>query len=279
MLIFKEKKGLEAYLKSLRTQGKTIGFIPTMGALHEGHLSLIKEASKHAGVTVCSIFVNPTQFNNQEDFDRYPIRLEEDIKMLLDSTTDILFLPSVEEMYGATIGNLETYSFGPLEKVWEGAYRPGHFQGVSQVMKRLLEIVHPEVLLMGQKDYQQTLIVRILINLLKINTQLITCPIIREPDGLAMSSRNLRLSKEAREKAAGIHRALIYVKDNFQKTPFNLLLKNGILLLENEGFRVEYLVVADSTGLQKLDSPVPSSMICLVAAWLDSIRLIDNVFL
>lgn len=280
MLIFKEKKGLEAYLSSLRTQGKTIGFVPTMGALHEGHLSLIREASKYTGVTICSIFVNPTQFNNHEDFEKYPIRIEEDIKMLLASTTDILFLPSIEEMYGgAIIENLETYHFGTLEKLLEGAFRPGHFQGVGQVMKRLLEIVHPDILLMGQKDYQQTLIITILINLLKINTKLITCPIMREPDGLAMSSRNLRLSKEAREKATGIHRVLIYVKDNFRKMSFDLLLKNGISLLEREGFRVEYLVIADSSDLQKLDNPVHSSMICLVAAWLDGIRLIDNVFL
>lgn len=279
MLIFREKKGLEAYLKSLRTQEKTIGFVPTMGALHKGHLSLIEEASKHVRVTVCSIFVNPTQFNNREDFEKYPVLLENDIKKLAASTADILFLPSVKEIYEAATENLETYDFGLVEKVIEGAFRPGHFQGVGQVMKRLLEIVRPDTLFMGQKDYQQTLIVNKLIELIKINTQLITCPVIREPDGLAMSSRNLRLSAEARKKAPCIHEVLAYVKDNFRKIPFDKLLKMAISELQKEGFEVEYLVIADGSDLQSLDRPIDSPMLCLAAAWLEGVRLIDNVFL
>jgi pantoate--beta-alanine ligase len=279
MLIFKDKMTLAAYLKSLRRQGKKIGFVPTMGALHEGHLSLMKEASTHADVVICSIFVNPTQFNDPKDFEKYPIRREDDIKKLLGSPTELLFLPSVEEIYGPNTVNLETYDFGKIEKMLEGVHRPGHFQGVGQVMRRLLELIQPEVLLMGQKDYQQVLIINTLINILKINTQLIICPIVREPDGLAMSSRNLRLTEEARRKASGIYQTLVYIKDNYRRSPFDKLVKKGINFLEKQGFQVEYLVIANSRDLQVVNKPVNSPMICLAAAWLDGIRLIDNVFL
>ncbi|TAN19928.1 MAG: pantoate--beta-alanine ligase [Chitinophagaceae bacterium] len=279
MLIFKDKTTLAAYLKSLRRQGKKIGFVPTMGALHEGHLSLMKEASTHADVVICSIFVNPTQFNDRKDFEKYPIRREDDIKKLLGSPTELLFLPSVEEIYGPNTVNLETYDFGKIEKMLEGVHRPGHFQGVGQVMRRLLELIQPEVLLMGQKDYQQVLIINTLINILKINAQLIICPIVREPDGLAMSSRNLRLTEEARRKASGIYQTLVYIKDNYRRSPFDKLVKKGINFLEKQGFQVEYLTIANSRDLQVVNKPVSSPMICLAAAWLDGIRLIDNVFL
>lgn len=279
MLIFKDKMPLATYLKSLRRQGKKIAFVPTMGALHEGHLSLIKEAATHADVVICSIFVNPTQFNDPKDFEKYPIRREDDIKKLLGSPADLLFLPSVEEIYGPNTVNLETYDFGNLEKILEGVHRPGHFQGVGQVMRRLLEVIQPEVLLMGQKDYQQVLIINVLINILKINTQLIICPIMREPDGLAMSSRNLRLTEDAKGKASGIYQTLVYLKDNYRRYSFDRLLKKGINFLEKQGFQVEYLVIANSRDLQAVNKPVNSPMICLAAAWLDGIRLIDNVFL
>lgn len=279
MLIFKDKMTLGTYLKSLRQQGKKIAFVPTMGALHEGHLSLIKEASTHAEVVICSIFVNPTQFNDPKDFEKYPIRREDDIQKLLGSPAGLLFLPSVGEIYGPNTVNLETYDFGNIEKILEGIHRPGHFQGVGQVMCRLLEIVQPDVLLMGQKDYQQVLIINMLISILKINTQLIICPVMREPDGLAMSSRNLRLTKDARRKASGIYQALVYLKENYRTSSFDKLLKKGINFLEKQGFQVEYLVIANSRDLQVVDRPVNSPMICLAAAWLDGIRLIDNVFL
>lgn len=279
MLIFKDKMTLETYLKSLRQQGKKIAFVPTMGALHEGHLSLIKEASTHAEVVICSIFVNPTQFNDPKDFEKYPIRREDDIQKLLGSPAGLLFLPSVGEIYGPNTVNLETYDFGNVEKILEGIHRPGHFQGVGQVMCRLLKIVQPDVLLMGQKDYQQVLIINMLISILKINTQLIICPIMREPDGLAMSSRNLRLTQDARRKASGIYQALVYLKENYRTSPFDKLLEKGINFLEKQGFQVEYLVIANSRDLQVVDRPVNSPMICLAAAWLDGVRLIDNVFL
>lgn len=279
MLIFKDKMTLGTYLKSLRQQGKKIAFVPTMGALHEGHLSLIKEASTHAEVVICSIFVNPTQFNDPKDFEKYPIRREDDIQKLLGSPAGLLFLPSVGEIYGPNTVNLETYDFGNVEKILEGIHRPGHFQGVGQVMCRLLKIVQPDVLLMGQKDYQQVLIINMLISILKINTQLIICPIMREPDGLAMSSRNLRLTQDARRKASGIYQALVYLKENYRTSPFDKLLEKGINFLEKQGFQVEYLVIANSRDLQVVDRPVNSPMICLAAAWLDGVRLIDNVFL
>lgn len=279
MIIFKEKKSLSFYLDSLRKEGLKIGFVPTMGALHQGHLSLIQAASEVSDMVVCSIFVNPAQFNDPRDFEKYPVRTEEDIQKLLGTSTGILFLPSVPEIYGETMDGLETYPFGDLENILEGTFRPGHFQGVGRVMSRLLKIVRPDTLFMGQKDFQQTLIVSKLLNILNINIKLIICPVIREKDGLAMSSRNLRLSESARKKAPVIHRTLSFVKENFRNQPFPELLEKGKAFLEKEGFKVEYLIIADRLRLETLREPIKDPMLCLTAAWLDGIRLIDNVFL
>lgn len=278
MLIFKERASLTAYLLTLRTEGKTIGFVPTMGALHEGHLSLLETAHGAADQVVCSIFVNPTQFNDPEDFKKYPVDTDEDIRRLLAAPVNVLFLPAVNEIYDQGTGALARYPFGRLESLLEGAYRPGHFQGVGQVMGRLLGIIPADYLFMGQKDYQQTLIVNELIGLLNIKTKLVTCPTLREADGLAMSSRNVRLSPEARGKAPFLYKTLLFVRDHLEQMPLEALIVRATAQLEQEGFRVDYLVIADKT-LTPLTEPAAAPMICLVAAWLEGVRLIDNLLL
>ena len=177
MIILKTGLELSILLEKITCNG-TIGYVPTMGALHEGHLSLIKKCKSESTFTVCSIFVNPTQFNDKSDFEKYPVKLEEDIALLIQAGCDILFLPNVKELYpnGTT---LETYNLGALETIWEGKFRPGHFQGVCQVVQRLLSIIKPNKLFMGQKDYQQCMIIQQLIHLIDFKTELVICSTIR----------------------------------------------------------------------------------------------------
>lgn len=278
MLIFKEKQVLAEYLRRQQDSGRVIGFVPTMGAIHEGHLSLVAAAKGPADVVVCSIFVNPTQFNDPEDLKKYPVDTAEDIRKLTGAGTDILFLPSVPEIYPQGLAALEEYPFGPLETVLEGAFRPGHFQGVGQVMDRLLRIIRPDLLFMGRKDYQQTLIISKLIDISSIKTKLVICPVLREENGLAMSSRNARLSPGTRRKAALIHETLQYIKSRYQNTAFDKLLKEGKGRLEAAGFNTEYLVITDGE-LTPAESFRDGKLVCLVAVWADGVRLIDNMIL
>lgn len=256
----------------------SVGFVPTMGAIHAGHLSLISEAAKTCDITICSIFVNPTQFNDPDDYEKYPVCFDEDIRKLTEAGTNILFLPSVSEIYEKGTRNLETYPFGKLEQLLEGAFRTGHFQGVGQVMSRLLKIILPDKLFMGQKDFQQTLIVNRLLELHDIKTALVICPILREKDGLAMSSRNVRLSAEARKKAPLIYHTLQFVKANFSDIPLDRLLEEAIHHLEDNGFKVDYLVIADE-NLNLIEHHNNKKTVCLTAVWIEGIRLIDNLIL
>ncbi|HWB92540.1 MAG TPA: pantoate--beta-alanine ligase, partial [Puia sp.] len=198
MVIFKYAADLAGWLKKQRAAGQKINFVPTMGALHAGHISLITISKNRPSLTVCSIFVNPTQFNDPKDFQKYPITIDKDILLLEHAGADVLFLPGIGELYPAGLEDLEHYDLGPLESLLEGKYRPGHFQGVCQVMQRLLNIVRPDDLFMGSKDYQQCMVVQRLLTLMDLPTNLHRCPIVREPDGLAMSSRNVRLTPEQR---------------------------------------------------------------------------------
>jgi len=200
MILFKRSEDLQQWVLEQKNKGQITGFVPTMGALHEGHIQLIKACRSMVDQTVCSIFVNPVQFNNPEDFEKYPVSIEKDIQMLHEAGTDVLFLPSVEEIYPQGKTGLETYDLGPLETLLEGRYRPGHFQGVAQVMSRLLKLVQPDHLFMGQKDFQQCLVVQRLIEIMHLPVQLHTVPTVREADGLAQSSRNRRLTAEQRKK-------------------------------------------------------------------------------
>lgn len=276
MILFKKAESLSHYLKTVKQDGKTTGFVPTMGALHAGHLSLLKEAKKLASLTVCSIFVNPTQFNNADDFSNYPITLEQDIEHLVRAGCDVLFLPPVAEIYPAAY-QAPVYPLGYLENVLEGIYRPGHFQGVCQVVDRLLQIVDPGVLLLGQKDFQQC---QVIARLLKItgrnNTQLSVAPTIRESDGLAMSSRNLRLNKSQREKATALYQALTEAKEALHTHTPEQVSSRAKQNLEQKGFRVDYFAICDAATLLPATDH-SKKLIALVAAYLDNIRLIDNL--
>ena len=204
MIILKSATEVARFVMEKHKNGAVIGLVPTMGALHQGHISLLEKSKQLSSITVSSIFVNPTQFNNASDFEKYPITIEKDIDMLEAAGCDMLFLPSVFEMYPYGTAKLPNYNLGFLETVLEGKFRPGHFQGVCQVVDRLLNIILPDLLFLGQKDYQQCMVIGKMKELVKINTQIIICPTLREPNGLAMSSRNLRLTSDEKKKASKI---------------------------------------------------------------------------
>jgi len=250
-----------------------------MGALHQGHLSLIEAAKKNNAVTVCSIFVNPTQFNNQDDFKHYPVTVEKDIELLLTIGCDILFLPSKEEIYPA--GYMpKHYELGKLENIFEGYYRPGHFQGVCQVVDRLLQIVQPNRLYMGAKDYQQCKVIAKLLAITGRDGQVSLSIIstLREADGLAMSSRNLRLDTEQRVLAPLIFQNLSFISDNRKNKTLSDLANEGKENLEKNGFDVDYLTVVDADTLGEVNEQTKERIV-LVAAAIGSIRLIDNLLL
>jgi pantoate--beta-alanine ligase len=276
MIIFKNADQIAAHLSVARKNNKSIGFVPTMGALHQGHLSLVHTSKDENDLTVCSIFINPAQFNNEEDFKHYPVTIEKDIELLIQSGCDISFYPLPHQIYPATYQK-KIFDLGKIETILEGQYRPGHFQGVCQVMDRLLEIIQPDKIYMGQKDYQQCMIVQKLLQLIKREKeyQLIVKPTIREADGLAMSSRNLRLSQEDRLKATALYHALNYIKNNLGQQPLKTLQKNAKENLEKAGFSVDYVAIADAKTLEPA-SGHSNELVALVAANINDIRLIDN---
>jgi pantoate--beta-alanine ligase len=283
MYLFKRSTDLKKHLDLVRKSNKSIGFVPTMGALHNGHLSLIQTARQKNEVVVCSIFVNPTQFNDPKDFEKYPITIEDDIKKLNNVSTDILFLPSVEEMYPEGLESDLHYDFGDLETILEGKFRPGHFQGVGRIVHKLLDIVQPDQLFMGQKDLQQCLIVRRLLSIVHSGVKLVVCPTAREKDGLAMSSRNARLSHAARKKAPAIYQALLTIKNNFGKgLHFMEGAHEAFDDLKKNGFEPEYVDILrlENDNLHHLDQPPGNvTVVAAIAAWLDGVRLIDNLVL
>ncbi|QEC44909.1 pantoate--beta-alanine ligase [Pseudobacter ginsenosidimutans] len=280
MIIIKQAVRLQEYLTQQAGRGLISGFVPTMGALHQGHLSLIAESRKHAGITVCSIFVNPTQFNDPKDFDKYPKTLEQDILLLEKAGTDILFLPSVNEMYPEGLTNLEHYDLGYLETILDGKFRPGHFQGVCQVMYRLLKLVDPDLLFMGQKDYQQCMVVKRLLAIMESKTKLVPSPTVRESSGLAMSSRNMRLSADQRSEAVDISKILQFIKENLRSQSLPALKADATEKLQQSGFRVDYVEICNADTLEPLESwDGKTPLVALVAAFLGDIRLIDNMIL
>ena len=209
MIIFKKRIDISNYIVNYKKTSGKIGFIPTMGALHKGHISLIEASKKTDTLTICSIFVNPTQFNNTADFEKYPVTIEKDIDLLEKAGCNVLFLPSVEEIYPADSSTTLPYELGFIETVLDGKSRPGHFQGVCNVVQRLLDIVQPNTIYLGQKDYQQCMVIKKLTELIQSPTQIIVCPTLRESDGLAMSSRNMRLTTVERIKAIRISEVLL----------------------------------------------------------------------
>jgi pantoate--beta-alanine ligase len=280
MILYKKAGQLIDYIRQQQSNGLKISLVPTMGALHAGHISLIEAAKKEAGLTICSIFVNPTQFNDPRDFQKYPVTIEQDIYLLEKNGTDILFLPDLKEMYPDGTSALEQYDLGYLETIMEGRFRPGHFQGVCQVMYRLLRLTGPDHLFMGQKDYQQCMVVNRLLQLMGLKTILHTCPTQREADGLAMSSRNRRLNGTARKKAVAIYEALSYLKNNLRPGNLSALIAEaGNILLKND-FRIDYVETADAATLEPVNQwDGKQKLVALAAAFQDEVRLIDNMVL
>jgi pantoate--beta-alanine ligase len=278
MIIFKEFYRINRQVQSLKKEGKRIGFVPTMGALHEGHLSLIRTSKSENDITVCSIFINPTQFNNLDDFNHYPVTIENDVKLLTETECDFLFLPPVTEIYPKDYKK-KHYELGNIENILEGFYRPGHFQGVCQVVDRLLEIIDPHSLYMGQKDYQQCMVIQKLLELTgRTKLQLKICPTKREIDGLAMSSRNLRLNENERKQAINISKVLNFMKKEIDHLPIAEIKKRAVKELEKDGFLVDYVEISDAKTLEPANNN-SNPLVGLVAASLDNVRLIDNLAL
>lgn len=280
MILIHKAPFLHQYLDRQRGKGQSIGFVPTMGALHGAHIELVNYSASVCDITVCSIFVNPTQFNDQGDYNKYPDRFENDIRMLSASGVDVVFVPPVAEIYPAGTTALEPYDLGYLETILEGEFRPGHFQGVCQVMSRLLKAVEPDHLFMGQKDYQQCMVIKRLLWLLQMKTVLDTRPTVREKDGLAMSSRNLRLTADQREKAPMIYSVLSDIRNNIVPGNLGKLKNEATKRLNNNGFRVEYVEIANAGNLHPVDEwNGTTPLVALVAAFLGDVRLIDNMLL
>jgi pantoate--beta-alanine ligase len=258
--------------------GHSIGFVPTMGALHEGHLSLVEESRKANDITVCSIFVNPIQFNNKKDLEKYPRNLKEDLDLLQSAGCDYVFTPGEKEIYPDGSPELEM-NFGTLDKVLEGKFRPGHFKGVAIIVKKLFEIITPDHAYFGKKDYQQLLVIRHLVSTLRLLVKIHACPTFREPDGLAMSSRNLRLTIGEREMASMIYKTLCKVKQKAGHIPVKELRQWAIKKINsNPAFSVEYFEIVDKYDLHILESwKEKENALACTAVFLGDVRLIDNM--
>lgn len=280
MLIFHHIQHLQKHLRYRQLQHQTIGFVPTMGALHQGHISLIEQSKEETDLTVCSIFVNPTQFNDPKDFDRYPVTIDTDTKKLLHCGCDVLFIPSPKEIYPNGIQQLEHYNLGFIETVLDGKYRPGHFQGVCQVVYRLLSIVAPHFMFLGQKDYQQCMVIEKMTQLTGLGTAIRICPTLREADGLAMSSRNMRLNEQERKQAGTIYETLTFMKKELQPGNLQALKQKATDLLQAKGFKVDYTEIANASTLELLNEwDGNDRLVALIAAFVNEVRLIDNMIL
>lgn len=273
--IFTTKQELAAYFA--HKTGKIVGFVPTMGALHNGHISLIKLAQQSSTEVVCSIFVNPTQFNDPKDLEKYPRPIAADIAMLEQAGCDILFNPQVNEMYA---DNEKWHlNIGDLEHLLEGKFRPGHYQGVMQVVNKLFNMVKPDVAFFGQKDYQQFSVISKMVKLMDMPVKLVMCPIQREPDGLAMSSRNVHLSADERQNALILSKSLNWVKDNFDAENIASLKQQAEQMVSKQpGIELEYFEIVDGDTLYTATADT-KNVVALVAARAGKTRLIDNVLI
>ena len=276
MIVFKKKKDLTDWLASEPQCAKSLGFVPTMGALHEGHLSLIEVSKRENNLTACSIFVNPTQFNNPADFEKYPFTLEADIFLLERAGCDILFLPSKDEIYPDDF-HKKNYNLGYLEKILEGKYRPGHFQGVCMVVDRLLDIVSCKNLYLGKKDYQQCLVLQKMTKEFHPYVCIKTCETKRTETGLAMSSRNLRLNDTERKTAEILFKSLSRIKNEANQESLDVLIKSVSADMVGAGFEIDYITVTDEELVETTELSKGGIYIALVAATLNNIRLIDNL--
>lgn len=278
MKIFRTRAEVHTYLEQMKAEGRTVGFVPTMGALHKGHLSLINAARQKTNIVVCSIFVNPTQFNDKKDLENYPRPIENDIKQLEKADCDVLFLPEVDEMYDTQDEwHLELNN---LDNILEGEIRPGHYQGVTQIVKKLFDFIRPDVAFFGQKDFQQLVVISYMVKTLGINVQLVRCPIIREKDGLAMSSRNVYLSPSERQYALALFKSLEKTKVDFTNLSISQVKQNARnYLLNAPGIELEYFELFDADKFEPALLKQTSNVIALVAARVGNIRIIDNMIL
>lgn len=278
MKIFESKSDFKKFISLQKQENNTVGFVPTMGALHQGHLSLVKKAIKKNDITVVSIFVNPTQFDNKEDLDKYPKTFKEDVRLLESVNCDAVFVPTVDEIYGNAVVS-EQFDFDGLEYQMEGKFRQGHFDGVGTIVKALFEIVEPDVAYFGKKDFQQLQIIKKLVEKLQLPIKIKGMPIFREKDGLAMSSRNTRLSPEYREAAPFIHKTL----KRARKKTGTKNAKEIIRWVENQFkkhplLELEYFIIADEKTLQSAESfDTTKRYRAFIAVFAGEIRLIDNV--
>ena len=276
MQVFKTQIELKKKLNELKEKNQTIGFVPTMGALHMGHISLINYSKQQSDVTVCSIFVNPTQFNNAEDLAKYPKTPTEDIKLLEDAGCDILYMPTVDDVYPKN--DTKHFNFGYLDTILEGALRPGHFNGVGQVVSIFLEVIQPHKAFFGSKDYQQVMVVKDLVKQLKLDVEIIACPILREMDGLAMSSRNTRLNEQERIIASLIpkmmQQANVIVKQRgIEEAKLFITQMVSTVSIMN----LDYFEVCDANTLMPLSTfNTNNKTVSLIAVFVGKVRLIDN---
>lgn len=280
MIVLKSSEELDILLNKLRKENKKIGFVATMGALHDGHISLIERSKKENDTTVCSIFVNPLQFNDLNDLEKYPRPIEKDILKLTDANTNILFLPSYEDIYPPNYINPEIDLNG-IDTILEGAMRPGHFKGVAQVVKRLFDCVKPDKAYFGQKDYQQILIIKQIVKQFNFTIEVVICDILREKNGLAMSSRNSRLTKEQQNTAGFIYEALVKLKSDSETMPLaDALLIANERILKYKGATIEYLTVVDPNTLMPIEriSHNNEGLILVVVNYF-GVRLLDNMYL
>ena len=268
---------IQRFVKEKHNSGLKVGFVPTMGALHEGHISLINRAKKENDIVVCSVFVNPIQFNNQTDLEKYPRTPERDIEKLEQAGCDAVFMPTAEEMYPNKVE--DHYDFGDLERVMEGACRPGHFNGVAIVVRKLFEIVTPNRAYFGEKDFQQLAIIKKMVQNLNMNLEIVPCPIIRENDGLAMSSRNVRLNETERAIAPQIFATLNdAISKKVSMTPAEMKEYTLAKYAEIKEFDVEYVEITDEINLKSLENWNECDHARIfVALQLGPVRLIDNV--
>lgn len=278
MEIVAKTNDLQELVQSKKQAKLTVGFVPTMGALHAGHISLVKEAKKDCDVCVVSIFVNPTQFNNLEDLEKYPRTIERDATLLAEAGADIVFAPSVDEIYPEP--DTRIFDFGTLDKVMEGEHRPGHFNGVAQVVSRLFDIVKPTKAYFGEKDFQQLAIIRAMVKQLSLDIEIMPMPILRESSGLALSSRNERLSAEQKEIATNIYKALKGSKDEcLGKESVALTIEKVTEKINSiQPLRVEYFDIVDGYTLQSVKNWSDSEYIVgCIAVFCGDVRLIDNI--
>lgn len=280
MILIKKVRHLRDYLSMLRQTGGTVGFVPTMGALHKGHAALVQHSNTETDCTVCSVFVNPAQFNDPADLARYPRLPERDVELLVKNGCGVLFLPEPEEVYPPGESVAREYDLGHMDQVMEGVHRPGHFQGVARVMERLMTIVEPDRLFMGEKDFQQCVVVQQLLQQMGSPAVLVRCPTVREADGLALSSRNLLLSSEERRVAPGIYQALLTAHKRYSSTPPREIEKLALHQLAEAGFSPEYFQIVDGATLRPVEERAKSRFtVACAAAWLGRVRLIDNIVL